>query len=194
MKKAGLLFVLAAMAALGLPRNQMGWGDTASITDTLQADTIKYTAALSLTDGENIRVLCKVDDTTSAGFASDSISFVFGYQTGTITLDSTTDTSLADSYKLDTMWCERVILDTFSVDSFNVDSVWTTGTDGAITSYANHPDTAHVEGWAVISRCFYPEWDEIIRYWAKGLAANKAGEKLRGPLFEQHRRRGLNTQ
>jgi hypothetical protein len=177
--------VLLALAGIALAqRNTDGWKDTLSITDTL-ATTTKYTRAMSITDGEDVRVLCKADDTSSTGFASDSLDFRWGYQLGLITQNSTPGR--------DTAWSVRTVLDTLVVDSLGMDTVNVTAPAGTITSYwLQHADTTSVSGYAVQDRWFVPEWGELIRFWAQGLTKQKVGAAT-VLIFELHQRQYVPT-
>jgi hypothetical protein len=177
--------VLLALAGIALAqRNTDGWKDTLSITDTLKTTT-KYTRAMSITDGEDVRVLCKADDTASTGFSTDSLMFRWGYQLGLLTQNSTP--------AKDTIWSVRTVLDTLSVDSLGKDTVNVTAAAGTITSYwLKHADTTDVSGYAVQDRWFVPEWGELIRFWAQGLTGQREGAAI-VLIFELHQRQYVPT-
>jgi len=187
MKKAIFTFLVLAAGPLSsalalnnqVIKNTNGWQDTVSIVDTLETDTIKYSAALVLTDGEDCRVLMKANATT-AGFNIDSLEFQWGYQTGLRTIDS--------SDSPDTIWDAHVILDTMLTDSIGKTYPYgITATTGATTMYwSARNDTSSVAGFACQSRWFVPEWGELIRFWAKGMT--EAGAANKTVIFEMHRR------
>jgi len=178
-----IVLALAIAAQAGAPRNWKGALDTVSIRDTLEEDTLKYSAALPLTDGEDVRVLLKATDTSTAGWASDSLKLFWGYQIGSITRDT--------GGAQDTVWPleNRIAIDTLDVDSFGVGSVGVAEEDGTLTRYWNRAaDTLSVRGYAIQDRWFVPEWDELIRFWAQGLADNN-GDSPIILIFELHQRR-----
>ena len=180
-------FLLFALMLLGgtcagnrsaIVENWNGWLDTAMVADTIDSAEVKYTKAFSLTDGENLRVLFKVSDTTDAGFADDSVNLIFGYQTGSITLNSSGDR--------DTLWDDQMIIDTMLTDSFGVSTNGVVGADGSLTRYWGGVDTSDVSGYACMTRWMVPEWNELIRYVITG-GANCSGDFLI-IVIEQHRR------
>lgn len=175
---AVLMLALCASAAPG-PQNWQGWLDTVSISDTLEEDTVKYTSALPITDGEDLRVICKVNDTSSDGFASDSIKMFWGYQLGNITLDS--------AGSVDTAWDDRITVDTLDNDSLGTENVGSTASDGTITRNWGTIDTTHVTGYGIQSRWLVPEWGVLIRYWVQGMADNNGTNNI--VLFEQQQRK-----
>lgn len=156
-------------------QNWNGYRDTVSITDTLDSATVYYSSrSFKLTDYENIRINVKCDDTTAAGFANDSVNFVWGYQTGSATLDTSTSTTNT-SPSLDTIWDSRVTVDTMVADSFGVSNVKTYGTDGVITQTWGTADTSSVSGFATMSHNISPEWDCVIRFWVMGIGNDGEG-------------------
>lgn len=176
-----LMLSVVAGAAVKNPVNWRGYFDTVSITDTLKASTVKYSKALNLTDGEDIRVLVKFDDTASAGYGGDSIKFRWGYQIGTITIDTGTAVQ-------DTAWDSRITVDTIRVDSLGDDSTGYCSASGTLTRYwLSYADTSSVAGYAVQNRWFVPEWGEVIRYWARALTGQRQGKAI-VLRFEQHQR------
>lgn len=150
--------------------NWNGWRDTSAVIDTLEADTIKYSKAFSLTDGEDVRVVLLHDDTSSAGFSSDSMKVQWGYQTGCPVLDS--------GGSIDTIWDDFIVIDTLDDDSLGkARSVYGSVTySGTLTrEWKKRSDTLSVSGYAIQNRWFVPEWNVLIRYFVKGLTGNNAG-------------------
>jgi hypothetical protein len=170
------------MASVGFAQvvNYTGFGDTAKIADKLLTNGIyDTTRVFNLTRGEDIRAMIKVNDTTSTGYASDSLLIEWGYQTGRFTYNS--------SGTRDTAWDVFIVLDTVKDDSLGKCKSGYVAADGSLTRYLGQVDTLNVSGYAVQSRWFVPEWDVLIRYWVKGITGNKATDTL-NCVIEQHRR------
>lgn len=175
-----------ARGASGL--NSSGYTDTSAIVDTLDSASVKYSKAFRLSAYEDLRVLVKCDDSTSAGFASDSLNFAWGYQTGTLTYDST----FRSTYR-DTAWDDLIYVDTIRTDSLGDVNTGKMYPDGSILRYWGGVDTLSVLGYAVQSRRLKPEWDEFIRFFAVSLGGiQKKGAPIE-LIFEPHRRVGVLT-
>ena len=152
--------------------------------------------AYNLSYGEDVRFVCKADDTTTARLGADSINFEWGYQTGTLVKDTGATISSRNDY--DTLWGDYFVIDTMCVDSFGVKRRAVHSSDGSLThTWLKSADTLDVDGFACQKRWVIPEWDEIIRAWVRGLgtaasASGQSGDSLRGPYIEIHRRTGVN--
>ncbi len=157
MRRVLILLVFLVGCTFG-SANFSGWGDTLAIRDTLADGTVLYSAATRLSEYEDIRLITLVNDTAIANLGADSINFYYGYQTGCPVLDS--------AGALDTIWDDRITIDTMSVDSFGVANVGKCESDGSMTRNWGGVDSTSVTDYAVQSRWFLPEWDVYIRYWA----------------------------
>ena len=166
MKSVQFFLALLTMVCVGAAQN-LNWngpGDTLVITDFNTAE-LAYTLALPIQRSEELRVTAMVNDTNSAGFASDSVVAQYGYQTGTPVFNS--------SGLIDTSWDVRITIDTLDIDSFGVVPVGTVAATGVVTRLWNSAsDTLSVSGYAVQNRRFKPEYDVLIRYWIQGLTGN----------------------
>jgi hypothetical protein len=181
-----LILVLAAISFLysqnTITTNHKGFLDTAKISTILGTTTTFYTKALPLTDGEDLRTLLKVYD-PEAGFAADSINLHWGYQTGCATLSY--------SGTIDTSWHFQVILDTMTSDSLGKKAAAKVDSTGALIRGKKMIDTSSVSGFAVQESWFVPEWNELIRYWVKGIGSGSGDTCLF--VFEQHQRNHVRT-
>lgn len=164
--------------------NATGWGDAHRITAICTTGVIAYTKVYPLSDYEDMRVIVKVNDSTAAGFGSDSVSFIFGYQTGIEVLNG--------SGLRDTCWDDRINIDTLTRSGFGIVGSGTTNSDGTVNRVWAGSDTLSVTGFATKSRWIVPEWDGLVRLWVQGLAANKKGARL-VLLLEPRRRLGVRT-
>lgn len=160
-----LIFLALVMTAFGADNNYNGRKDSASVLE-FKADSLKYTKNFSLSHGEDVRIVLKVDDTTSAGFASDAVKIQWGYQTGVPCYDS--------AGNVDTCYDTRIVIDTMDVDSFGIENLGVAGADLSLTRTFGPADTSNVTGYAYQSRAIVPEWDALIRFWVQGLAGNEA--------------------
>lgn len=154
--------------------NWTGLGDTLSITDTLDSLEVHYTEAYELSPYyEDLYVICKANDTGTASFNNDSLFFEWGYEVGYICLDSSGDE--------DTLWDDRITVDTMCADSFGTANVETQGTDGDFDqTLLNDVDTSDVSGFACQVRRIQPPWGILIRFYASGLGnAGAAGARQR---------------
>ena len=165
-----ILFITFATFAT----NNDNWNwllDIGEIEDTLTNGVTGYTEAFNLSNGEDTRVLLMVDDTSSAGFASDSVNIVWGYQTGSMVINT--------SNVVDTLWDDHITIDTCVTDSFGVSVHGSVASDGSLTREWNQrSDTSSVTGYAVQSRWFIPEWDMVIRFWSTGVTGNNGDSEL----------------
>jgi len=179
---AVVLMCVAMVSAYNSPYNWKGYSDTSNIGG-MKATATGYSSAFILTDGEDLRILMKADDTTAAGYKNDSVQFEWGYQLGTITKGT--------SGVRDTLWSaeDMIVVDTMDADSFGVGQRGTTATNGTITRvWERAADTSDVAGWAIQSRRIVPEWAEIFRFWATGLAGNLTADSVKVNV-EVHQRK-----
>ena len=130
-------------------------------------DTIKYSKVMRLSDLEDCRVIVRANDTSNAGFKTDSMAIEWGYQT----LCPCKNSSNAD----DTCVDQRVAVDT--LDSLAManfaGAVGSVAGDGTITRSTRIADTLMCAGYAVQSRWLPTEWDVYVRFWVKGIGKNK---------------------
>lgn len=172
-----IIMALAGLVAAG--NNANTWKDTASITpDTLKENTLVYTAALDLSGAldanDGLTVIAMGTDTSEAGFASDSLQFIWGFQPGYRVLNRTGT--------LDTAWGDRVIVDTFTIaelgKAFDADWVLPATTGLPTAAWDNTTDTTNVSGCITQIRYFKPQWAELIKFWCKGLANGSGDGKV----------------
>ena len=186
-KKLLISLLLLAVLVYGVDdRNSNGFDTLRVLTGALATDSIRYSDAMLLSAGEDIRWIMMCDDSTNAGFASDSIQFRWGYQTGSIVIDS----SLSSVTGKDTIWDIRIVIDTMDIDSFfsTADTIGYVESDGSLTRpWNNKADTSNVAGFAVQTRWFVPEWDELIRWWGQGMAGNDQNDSLEYFLVNKRR-------
>jgi len=163
----------------GQVKNTTPYTDTCWISETLDSAVIYYGKAFVMADAQPEKVMiCKVDDTTAAGFASDSIQFDWGYQLGYLTMDS--------ANLEDTLWTkEFFFLDSMSTANFGAADVegYVRSSDmvAVIDSLSGQADTTDVDGYASQARPFsLLKWAHFIRPWVRGLGKNQLkGEELR---------------
>jgi hypothetical protein len=175
--------ILVGLIALAVnsfgANNSTGWLDTVGITARCTTGVVANTKCFQLSEYEDIRLLVKVNDTSSAAYSTDSVSFIVGYQTGVEVLNG--------SNLRDTLFGSKIILDTVSASEFGTVAEGLSASDGSITLARGGFDTLSVTGFATGTYWFVPEWDGLIRFWVKGLAANNKGSALK--LFLEPKRR-----
>lgn len=172
MQKVLMVVIFLAGVLFG-SENWNGWNDTSAVS-SFRCDSIAYTLAFDIAKYEDIVVMVKADDTSEAGFASDSINFRYGLQGGTQTKDN--------GGNIDTSWNPVVWID--SMVLANIGTVTAGLTDGWI-------DTNNVTGWAYQERRVNAvtgySWRPLMRYVFEGLSDNITGSFLKLQL--QHTRR-----
>ena len=172
MKRAALLILLIAMALFAeRARNWNGYGDIVNVPACSSTVLVVSDSIFALTDYDAVRIIAQVDDTTSDGFASDSVNIRWGYQTFSLCKNS--------AGAVDTCYDPRIVVDTISTDSFGVMSVYSTDADGIAASVSRQVDTLHCAGYAIQSRTFSPEWNTYIKVWVEGLTGNLTAAPLK---------------
>lgn len=170
MLKKWLISLVVVVSCVGAQNlNYNGWADTGTFV-TFRADSLKYSAVYSLSGFENFRIDMMADDTGSAGFGSDSVKLQWGIQTGRPEINR--------NGKLDTGWSQRLVVDTLGKDSvglFRMGQLMVLGADGSFSFNFRSIDTVSLTKYILQSRAFAPEWDVLVRVWAKGLTGNKVG-------------------
>ena len=111
------------------------------------------------------------NDTTAAGFASDSVKFVWGIQTYHPILGHT---NLSKKYA----YGPRVVCDTFDLLSLTLPGVIQIAEDGTFTPPHGAVDTTSLTTYAIQSRNIAPEWDVYYRIWVQGVTGNKNGDSV----------------
>lgn len=161
-----LVMLLAALAFCETAKNWNGMRDTCTMPACSSTALVYSTNVFSMTDFDMYRLTLLVDDTTSAGFASDSVNLRWGYQGFHLCLNG--------SGEIDTCYSPRVIVDTINADStgFGLLAIMTLDGDGIANTPGQQADTSSCSGFAVQSRTFSPEWDVYFRIWAQGITGN----------------------
>lgn len=153
--------------------NYSGYKDTVAVSD-FNADSSGVTKAFDLSRYEDLRVAVYADDSSEAGYDSDSINFAWGIQFGNVVINT--------SGLRDTTWQGRYTVDTFDIltagnltpNYYNIDS------SGYYQKTRLFIDTSNVTGWAVqdrqpfINACRRP-WAPLFRFWYIGLGDNITG-------------------
>ena len=165
MIKLILCLSILVLTAQGAIQNQIGYLDTSKVK--VRSDSLYYSRGYDLSGMEDIRAILLVNDTSAAGFKSDSVNIMWGYQTFSVALNS--------SNVPDTVFDQKIILDTVVTASFgNLPAAYGSAAyDGSTTRSTKLIDTLSVTGYASQSKWFIPEWDEGIRFWFKGITGNK---------------------
>lgn len=170
--------LLIALSLSAAPLNFSNWTDESTITG-FKADSLKYGNVAAVTGSVLNALVAMANDTSSAGYASDSINFTYGYRLGTIVLNS--------SNKPDTAWGHRVIVGTFATDTSKIiNATRTTTTDsltGAELPVPGRYDTSNVTGYAVASSPLSTFTAQLIQPWAKGGTGNKIGAYVKLKLL-----------
>lgn len=164
---AAFLAITANAAQIESGGNWNGYLDTIQMPRCSSTVLIYGSTVFNLTDYDMIRLVCQSKDTVTAGFATDSLSFAWGYQTFSLCLDT--------AGVVDTCYNPPVVVDTMTVDSFGKAVIYPLNSSAIATSPSRRVDTTSCRGWATQSRTFAPEWDVYCRLWVQGLAKNRKG-------------------
>ena len=164
-----VLFVLMSVGVCFSNENYTGYGGTEFIDtiDDFRTDSLKYSKAFNLSKYENLRVDVLADDTSSAGFESDSVHFRWGIQTGHPIKNA--------SGLLDTSWNPvLIVLDTLN----SVAGTWgpqyaPMGVDGTTNNSFGVIDSLSVTGLMMQSKSPVVDWDVLFRGWAQSMTSNK---------------------
>lgn len=169
--KAFVIVISLLLTSLGLTYgeayNYNGFlSDTSKITD-FRADSLKYSKTFLLSQYENTRIRVVFNDSSSAGYASDSVKFYYFVQFGSPILNA--------SGKLDTAWNNNpIIIDTVDMLTAGnfVQQYSSLLNDGTFTEAMKVIDTVYTTGYATNSHCFPLFWDVFCRVGVKGLTGN----------------------
>lgn len=149
-------------------------GIDTSVISGLSGTTEKYSKVYSLSQYENVRIDVQANDTSSAGFVSDSIKFGWWVETGRFTYNSTG--------RWDTAW---TIMTPLALDTFDITTAANMTVtaiplqvDGTFETVVKKIDTLSVSGVAYMTKQFSPEWDVLFRIGHKGLTGNKGESPL----------------
>jgi len=175
MKRILFLIVLCFVCSEARVMNWKGVKDTSIITGFYK-DTLRFSKAFNISDGENMSYYILANDTSAAGRASDSIKFYHGYQIGSMR-------RITGAW--DTVWSNAIVQDTFKMDSLYNPTLltgaqfWTTaiGT-GVITAVGGQCDTTSATGYTYQQSWISPPWGHFIRIFVKGLTGNKTASKV----------------
>jgi hypothetical protein len=141
---------------------------------TFKADSARYSQTFQMSQYENLRITALADDTSEAGFASDSIAFFYWIETGHPVYNA--------NGKLDTTWMRTspILIDTFKIDSANCAITYRTLEDEGFYNIPRKKiDTLMVTGFSAQSRNVTPEWDVFYRIGVKGIAGNKVASFIK---------------
>lgn len=177
-----LLFLVALLAGLVSAETSMNWHgyiDTVKMPACSASVTVYSKTSLSLTDYDMVRIVLHVADTTTTGFASDSVNLIWGYQSYTLCLNSLG--------VVDTCFSPRVLVDTCRTALYGSMAIKTLDANGIAGTPTKSVDTSFCTGYAVQSRTFSPEWDVYYRLWVTGLTGNLTAKPIK-LLFTNVRR------
>jgi hypothetical protein len=178
-----LMFAASSFAFWG--DNTTGYRDTANI-QAFRADSIKYTPWFRLASYLNVRADVMANDTSSAGFASDSLAFVWGIQTGHVTENSSNVRDTLPNKKL-------IVCDTLSRWKWRcADTLMQADTMGSFVSPYLLTDTVSLSGFATQSCNVSPEWDSWYRGFVKGLSGNKVSKFIKARMLFVRQEKNVN--
>jgi hypothetical protein len=130
---------------------------------SFKADTVRYGTPIIVSDFENPFIIIKANDTSSAGYGSDSIAFMVLWQRGYETTNSVGNK--------DTAWqTPAIFIDSFVVASGNFYAIASTvSPDSAVPKSI---DSAKVSGYITMTRSIITEYSPIGRPVFIGTAGN----------------------
>ena len=168
-----LLLIIGCVSADKSDRTELttGYRYRDTITD-FRADSVKYSDWFNMSGFNNIRVDMMINDTSSAGFVSDSINATWGIQTSRYLPDTN-----------ETAFRKRGMI-MYTCDSLNIYSAtyepiyYDVITGPTFTKTGNVVDTLGTGGFNIQSANPSPEYDVYMRVWVKGGAGNEIGSFL----------------
>lgn len=177
MKKVVLVLALLAVVCFGRSRST-GWKNQCSIP--VAGTSVAYsTETFDAAGGLTAVLLLKVNDTTEAGFASDSIEIGWGYQLGYLTTTSTSANGSGGATDKDTAWTTSgmVSVDTVAASGLGASDGGSYSTAQGIATYtwsgaSGEADTTRVTGYAVQVRRVQIPHADLVRFYVDGLADN----------------------
>lgn len=160
--------------------NWSGYGDTVAVS-SFNADSAATTRAFELSKYEDLLFYVMADDTSSAGYDSDSIHFHWGVEFLNVVKNS--------SGVRDTAVIGRIVCDTFDIlTAANlVVPVNAIDTTGGFNWFKDFIDTSNVTGYAIQHSAPVPYWTPIFKFWYAGLTKNITGSYI-PMVFGQSRR------
>ena len=164
-----IILSIIVFSVFGRSYNRTGLNEDTAYVHGLKYDSTVYTKWFELSDKEDISVIVKVDDSSSAGFSSDSVNFMVFYEIA----DPTYDTGYSESSERKASDVP-IVLDTLTTAGLG-DRASTYGTEdslGIIHKATGWLDTTNVPGWAYWRRTFYPQWGVFIRFGFTGLTGH----------------------
>src|SRR4030042_951013 len=167
MGKICSLIALIALCTFGEDLNWNGILDTAIISG-FRSDSLKWSKGFQLSAGQDVRVILKVNDTAMPGLGSDSIGIRWGYMTFCHCLDTAQNVAVPD-----TCVDQAIVVDTMDATAIAKSGTFASS-DSAGYLQRNHryADTLRCRGWVTQSRSLYPEWDQYIKFFVKGIGDN----------------------
>ena len=187
MIRAFLLVLFASLSAFSAPQFSTGWQDTNTYVN-FRADSLKLGAVVNLNGGYCNTLIIEANDTSTAGYAADSIKFKFGYRLGYSVINA--------SGKLDTSWGYKVTVGQISTIPADTAGKWishaifttTDSTTGQEIPLIGMMDTMLVAGFLTTEAAFtsFPKTAQYVQPWVMGLAGNKLGSfvKVRSQIMQ----------
>lgn len=170
MKSKKFFLIVLSLTCMLFPDasdNSTGYTDTASIGG-FKADSLKYGSVYKLGLYEDLDVDVFANDTSAAGYASDSVSFTWGIQTGHYYLSASGEVKIK--------WNLRIQVDSFHIASaIKKDTFAVVDTNFDWYYIKNIVDTTTDSYFAIQSDLVVPRWDVLFRTWYKGATGNKKG-------------------
>jgi hypothetical protein len=165
------VFLLISLSGIGLVgAEDLNWNgvlDTAIISG-FRSDSLKWSRGFGLSAGQDVRVVFKVNDTAIVRLGSDSIGIQWGYMTFCQCLDTSQNVSTPD-----TCVDQAIIVDTMDATAIAKSGTFGyTDSTGEIHRSHRYADTLHCKGWVTQSKSLYPEWDQYIKFFVKGIGNN----------------------
>jgi hypothetical protein len=179
-----LAFFVLCLVVVGFSQeNWTGYRDTSAIHG-FKADTTCRSKVFPLSVYEHTTVAVFFNDTTAAGFASDSAVFSYGYELGIPCLRTTG--------VVDTAWSPTVYVASLTAAAIGLTTSGTADSTLTTTRINAWADTTQVTGWAYTFTQIVPEGGApLIRYVLTGGVGN-CNTALR-VMVQNSRRLGMST-
>lgn len=179
--KSLFILLIAAISILAAPGSVYNNTEDTSLVASFNADSLKYGNVASLSSASGCNLIVGADDTTSAGFVSDSLKFYYGVQFGSVVVNS--------NVKRDTAWSPLLRVGTFSTLPADTANKWLNSgnqfvidtTTGEFSYSADGVmDSSNVTGYIYLQHRFSVSYPcEFARPWVQGLSGNLTGELVK---------------
>lgn len=175
MKKLLVMIGFLAFIVPAFAQQRPNYGIRQFTVNGFKSDSTKYTSAFTAGDSAYVSVVVTFNDTSIAGYGSDSVAFYYFYQRGYPCFNG--------NGLLDTFWHPMpLVVDTVKAliaADWRVGQFIALGADGTYADSSCVLDSASVSGMGATARQFAPIWSPLARLGFKGITGNSTTKDLK---------------